>query len=80
MEAAARLAVPVLLVASREDEQIGFRHAELLRRALARNPRADFHFLDRGRHGDTGADFPGRLVEFFRVHLEGARHAPLTSP
>jgi dipeptidyl aminopeptidase/acylaminoacyl peptidase len=70
VEAAARLAVPVLLAASREDEQIGFRHAERLRQALAGNPKADFHFLERGRHGDTGADFPRRLVEFFRAHLD----------
>ncbi len=68
-EAAARLRVPVLLVASRTDEQIGFHHAERLRAILAGNPGADFHFLDRGRHGDTGPGFERRLVEFFRAHL-----------
>lgn len=80
MEAAARVAAPVLLVASREDEQIGFRHVELLQQALARNPRAHFHFLDRGRHGAIDADFPHRLVTFFRDHLDGVPHALLTSP
>src|SRR6266850_6816620 len=37
--AAAAISVPVLLVASREDEQIPFEHAERLRRALARDTR-----------------------------------------
>src|SRR5881296_1144976 len=38
VEAAATLTVPVLLVASRADEQIPFAHAERLREALAANP------------------------------------------
>src|SRR4030095_15708762 len=38
--AAATITVPVLLVASRADEQIPFAHAERLSRALAGNPRA----------------------------------------
>src|SRR3989442_1371778 len=42
VEAAATLTVPVLLVASRADEQIPFAHAERLREALAANPRAEF--------------------------------------
>ena len=68
VEAAARLMIPVLLIASREDEQIGFHHAELLRAALAANPRVDFHVLDRGRHGEA-AGLESRLGEFFLEHL-----------
>jgi len=48
VEAAATLTVPVLLVASREDEQIPFAHAERLREALAANPRAEFVFTAAG--------------------------------
>jgi pimeloyl-ACP methyl ester carboxylesterase len=67
--AAARLTVPVLLVHSRQDEQIPFRHAERLREALAANARAEFEFLERGRHGELPAGFEGRLVRFFRRSL-----------
>ena len=69
VDAAARLAIPVLLIASREDEQIGLHHTELLRAALAGNPRADVRVLARGRHGETAAGFERSLVEFFRAHL-----------
>jgi len=68
-EAAARLAVPVLLVHSRADEQIPFRHAERLRAALAGNPKAEFEFMDRGRHGELGAGFEARMARFFRQAL-----------
>lgn len=69
LEAAARLRVPVLLVHSREDEQIPFRHAERLERALADNRAAEFVFPPRGLHGDLGPDFPQRLADFFTRSL-----------
>jgi dipeptidyl aminopeptidase/acylaminoacyl peptidase len=68
-EAAARVEVPVLLVHSRQDEQISFRHAERLQAALAVNPRAEFEFMDRGRHGELGPGFESRLARFFRRAL-----------
>jgi dipeptidyl aminopeptidase/acylaminoacyl peptidase len=68
-DAAARLVVPVLLVHSRQDEQIPFRHAERLRDALATNARAEFEFIERGRHGELPAGFEGRLARFFRRAL-----------
>jgi dipeptidyl aminopeptidase/acylaminoacyl peptidase len=70
-EAAARVKVPVLLVHSRTDEQIPFRHAERLRAALATNARAEFEFMDRGRHGELPAGFEARLVRFFQKALAG---------
>ncbi len=63
--AARRLSIPIYLIASREDEQIPFRHAERLRDALAANPRAEFEFMDRGRHGALGGDVERRLERFF---------------
>jgi pimeloyl-ACP methyl ester carboxylesterase len=63
--AAARLSIPVYLIASRDDEQIPFRHAERLREALAANPRAEFEFMDRGRHGVMAPDVEQRLEQFF---------------
>jgi dipeptidyl aminopeptidase/acylaminoacyl peptidase len=69
VEAAARVRVPVLLVHSRQDEQIPFRHAERLRAALATNKRAEFELLERGRHGELPPGFEGRLARFFRRAL-----------
>ena len=70
--AAARLAMPVLLIASREDEQISFRHAERLAKSLSTNPRAEFYFLEHGRHGELPDDFGARVRLFFERHLAPA--------
>jgi uncharacterized protein len=66
--AAERLAIPVLLVASRDDEQIPFHHAERLAKALASNPRAEL-LVARGGHNERADDVDRRLVEFLRTHL-----------
>jgi pimeloyl-ACP methyl ester carboxylesterase len=66
--AAARLTIPVLIAASRDDEQIPFAHAERLQRAMAGNPRAEFSF-GTGLHNDRADDFDRRLVEFFLKSL-----------
>jgi len=63
--AARRLSIPIYLIASRQDEQIPFRHAERLQEALARNPRAEFEFMDQGRHGVLGRDAERQLDRFF---------------
>jgi pimeloyl-ACP methyl ester carboxylesterase len=67
--AAAALSVPVLLVASREDEQIPFEHAERLRQALARNARSEFVFMERGRHGELPRGFEASLARFFLLYV-----------
>ncbi|MBI1736819.1 MAG: alpha/beta fold hydrolase [Candidatus Rokubacteria bacterium] len=67
--AAARLTIPVLLAASRDDEQIPFAHAERLQAALAANPRAEVDF-GRGLHNERADDFDRRMFEFFTRHLE----------
>ena len=67
--AAAALTIPVLLIASRQDEQIPFAHAERLRRALARNARAEAVFTDRGHHGELPDGFDARLAQFFLLYL-----------
>lgn len=68
-KAAAALSIPVLIVASREDDQIPFEHTERLRRALARNARAEFVLLDRGRHGELPRGFDARLAQFFLLYV-----------
>jgi pimeloyl-ACP methyl ester carboxylesterase len=72
VDVAARVAVPVLLVHSHQDEQIPFRHAERLRAALGTNARAEFDFAERGRHGELPPGFEGRLAGFFRRTLRTA--------
>ena len=69
-QAAAKLTIPAFIIASREDEQIYFGHAERLESALSRNPAAEFYFLDRGRHGELPEDFEKRLIDFFSKHLD----------
>jgi pimeloyl-ACP methyl ester carboxylesterase len=68
-EAAARLEIPVLLVASRADEQIPFAHAERLRAALAPRGRAEFLFMEHGRHGELPPDFAAHLARFFLLYV-----------
>jgi pimeloyl-ACP methyl ester carboxylesterase len=67
--AAVTITVPVLLVASRADEQIPFAHAERLGRALAGNPRAELMTTNRGRHGELPPGFEARLAEFFLLYV-----------
>jgi uncharacterized protein len=73
--AAARLTVPVQLWASRNDDQIPFTHAERLQKALAHNPRAEFHFGG-GLHNERAPDFERRLIEFFSRYLGGSGRPP----
>lgn len=75
-EAAQRLAIPVLLLHSRQDEQIPVDHAERLREALSGNPMAEVVVLDRGRHGELDEPLERRLGEFFRRAL--GSDTPLT--
>ena len=66
--AAGKLAIPVQIWASRDDDQIPFAHAERLQQALAGNPRAEFQF-GRGLHNERAEDFERRLIEFFAKSL-----------
>lgn len=64
-KAAEKLSIPVLIIHSREDNEIPFRHAEILKSALARNPKAEFYFQEKGLHGEFPSDFEARLIDFF---------------
>ena len=68
-EAARRLTTPILVVHTKPDEQIPFRHAELLKNALQNNPRAEFYFPDKGLHGELPADFEEKVKNFFLKYL-----------
>ncbi len=67
--AARALSIPVLLIHSRGDEQIPFRHAERLRQALGDNAGAEFVWYERARHGEFGRDLEERVTDFFLRRL-----------
>ncbi len=61
--------VPILLIHSSADTVIPFRHAQLLREALADNPRAEFWFKEGYAHGQLGTEYQNRLRDFFDKNL-----------
>lgn len=61
--------IPLLLIHSVADDVIPFSHAQLLQRALERNPRAEFWFRTRLSHGDLGHEYQKRIGDFFHRHL-----------
>jgi dipeptidyl aminopeptidase/acylaminoacyl peptidase len=66
---AAKTRVPVLLIHSREDKVIPFRHAEILQDALKANPSAEFLFPDGQAHGDPSEELAKSMAEFYAKHL-----------
>jgi len=68
--AAKILETPLLLIHSKTDGQISFRHAELLQKALANDDRAEFYFLENAMHGEFPPELIGRIRNFFLQHLK----------
>ncbi len=68
-KAAQNLQTPILIIHTKLDEQIPFRHAELLRDALKNNQRAEFYFPEVGLHGELPADFDERVKNFFLKYV-----------
>ncbi len=64
-EAAQNMQTPILIIHTKQDEQIPFHHAELLRDALKNNQRAEFYFPEEGLHGELPTDFDERVKNFF---------------
>ena len=69
-EAAKNLSTPILIIHTKTDEQIPFRHAELLRDALIHNKQAEFYLPETGLHGELPADFDERVKYFFEKHIK----------
>lgn len=65
VRAARALTIPALIIHSKEDNQIPFSHAELLREALAENKDAEFIFLEHGRHGELSENTLEEIAQFF---------------
>lgn len=68
-DAARYIQIPILIVHSRQDDQIPFHHALLLRDALLNNEHAEFYFTERGLHGELPLDFEEKVRSFFLKYL-----------
>lgn len=67
--AAKTLTIPTLIIHSRHDDMVPFRHALKLQTALARNQKAEFYFPQQGVHGALPPDFSDRIGNFFEKAL-----------
>lgn len=68
--AAQHLSTPILIIHTKQDEQIPFHHAELLKDALKNNQYAEFYFPETGLHGELPADFEKRIKDFFEKYIK----------
>lgn len=61
---------PILIIHSKQDDQIPFSHALILRDALKNNLQAEFWFQDSLIHGEnSGAGYEKRIIDFFAKYL-----------
>ncbi len=68
-KAAQDMQTPIFIIHTKEDDQIPFRHAVLLRDALKNNKQAEFYFPEEGLHGELPSDFDERVKNFFLKYL-----------
>lgn len=69
VDAVQNTTLPILVIHSSTDAVIPFAHARLLQQALESNPRAEFWFHSGRAHGQLGAEYQKRVVDFFQRHL-----------
>ena len=69
VESAKHIDIPVLIIHSTNDEVIPFSHAELLKKALKENPKAEFWFQDDLIHGQLSSEYELRILDFFERNL-----------
>ena len=69
MESAKSLNIPVLIIHSKGDLLIPFRHASLLQESLRNNGKAEFWFHENFFHGQLAPDYQRRVADFFAATL-----------
>ena len=69
VESAKHIDIPVLIIHSTNYEVIPFSHAELLKKALKENPKAEFLFQDDLIHGQLSSEYELRILDFFERNL-----------
>lgn len=67
--AARHIGIPILIIHAKTDTVVPFLHAERLKDALKKNPRAEFYFPERGAHGELPKEAPSLLRDFFNRTL-----------
>lgn len=68
-QAAQNLTIPILIIHSKNDDVIPFKHALLLREALKSNSKAEFMFEENLVHGQFDQFYQNRISEFFEKNL-----------
>lgn len=68
-ESLQKLKIPVLLIHSRQDSVIAFKHAELLEKAAAKMPNVKTIFVDQLRHGESIENDQAIISQFFQKSL-----------
>lgn len=63
------LEIPILVVHSKNDQVVSFKHALLIQEGLKDNPRAEFWFEEDLIHGQLGGEYQKRIEEFFEKNL-----------
>lgn len=66
---ARELGLPILIIHSKNDRVIPFKHALLLQDALKNNARAEFWFKDDLMHGELSGEYNRRVTQFFQQYL-----------
>lgn len=64
------LKIPILLIASKQDNVISFRHALLLQQALHHDPHLKVVFVEDLKHGETVEDYQQLIKHFFDENLK----------
>jgi len=68
-KSAAKLTIPILIIHSRDDDVISFRHAQVFQEKLKHNPNASFIFVDEGKHGAFIPNHQEIIENFFAKNL-----------
>ncbi|MEE8335228.1 MAG: alpha/beta fold hydrolase [Candidatus Neomarinimicrobiota bacterium] len=68
-ESVRNLNLPILIVHSKNDHVIPFKHGLILKEALQDNPQSEFWFETHLSHGELGEDYQNRIRNFFVKHL-----------
>lgn len=68
--AAKDLLIPILIIHSKQDDVIPFKHALILQKALSHNDKATFLFIDKSMHGQMMSNHDQVILKFFEKNMK----------
>lgn len=68
--AAKDLLIPILIIHSKQDDVIPFKHALMLQKALSHNDKATFLFVDKSVHGQIIPNYDLVILKFFEKNMK----------